>query len=114
MSLKDLINDHFGEQTINNAPPTEDIDKIVKENIEYDVKDICCDAIKSDVVDKVSIERTTIDCSVSTLLNIKLLIPYSEYNMEGFYYVMKFDEVKEIPINKAMRLIEQGFAMKAT
>lgn len=113
MSLKDLINEHFSEQPINNVPPTANIGKIVKENTVYDVKDICCDIIKSNMVDKVPIERTTKDYNVSTLLNIKLLIPYSEYNQEGFYYVMKCDEVKEIPINKAMRLIEQGFAIKA-
>ncbi|MCK5386517.1 MAG: hypothetical protein KAJ39_04995 [Gammaproteobacteria bacterium] len=113
MSLKDLINEHFSEQPINNVPPTANIGKIVKENIVCDVKDICCDIIKSNMVDKVPIERTTKDYNVSTLLNIKLLIPYSEYNQEGFYYVMKCDEVKEIPINKAMRLIEQGFAIKA-
>lgn len=113
MSLKDLINEHFSEQPKNNTPPPADIDKIVKENIVYNVKDICGDVIKSNMVDKVSIERTTKDYSVSTLLKIKLLIPSSEYNLEGFYYVMKCDDVKEIPMNKAMRLIELGFAIKA-
>lgn len=112
MSLKSLINGHFSEQPINNKYPSTDIDNIVKENIVCDEQDICCDSIKTDVINEIPIQQTVKNCSVAELLKIKLLIPYSEYNMGGFYYVMNYNDVKEISMNKAKRLIEQGFAIE--
>jgi hypothetical protein len=112
MSLKSLINEHFNEQPINNISTSIDIDNINKENICCDMKNNCCGSLNINVVDELSIQQTTKDYNVAGLLKIKLLIPYSEYNMKKVHYVMKYNDIKEIPVNKAMRLIEQGFAMK--
>lgn len=45
-------------------------------------------------------------------IKIKLLIPQSHYNVNGFHYSLKRGDIAEIPHDKASRLIVAGFALE--
>lgn len=45
-------------------------------------------------------------------IKIKLSIPQSHYNVNGFHYSLKQGDIAEIPHDKANRLIAAGFALK--